>query len=113
MNMENENGGCLGNMAVGALGCGGCIVHLAIILAITCLLSKWLCDIDPDKTYSWYSGIWQGIWFFPNLIRSIFTDGLFKAENYTTGYNIWWWIMVIGQCLGILGGGASNSTSRY
>lgn len=105
--MENKENGCLSGLLVGTLGCGGCIVQLAIGLVITCLLAHWLCDINPEKTYTWYSGIWHGLWFFPNLIRSIFSNAEFKAQYYTTGYNIWWWIVVICQCLGILGGGAN------
>lgn len=106
--MENNRGECFGGLLAGALGCGGCLVQLAIGLLITCILANWLCDISPEKTYTWYSGIWQGLWFFPNLIRSLFTDAIFRAHYYTTGYNIWWWIVVVCQCLGIIGGGSTR-----
>lgn len=68
------------------------LIPFLIIYSILSLLSIWLCDIDVDKTYKWYSGIWHALWFIPNLIKCIFTDGLWKAEIFTTGYNIWWWI---------------------
>ena len=48
--------------------------------------------IDPDKTYTWYSGIWHGMFFISNFIRSWFTDVLYKAESYTEAYNVFWWI---------------------
>ena len=49
----------------------------------------WLfCDIDSDKYYTWYSGIWHGLFFIPNLLRSWFGDALYKANNYSTAYNV-------------------------
>lgn len=54
-----------------------------------------LCDIEPDKTYTWYSGIWHGMFFIVNIIRSMFTDALFKATDYTTAYNVFYWISAI------------------
>ena len=42
----------------------GCLLGLVIIIvefafgiAITCVLASWLCDIEPNEHYSWYSGI--------------------------------------------------------
>ncbi len=31
-----------------------------------------LCDIDPSKDYSWYHGIWHGMFFTINFVRSWF-----------------------------------------
>lgn len=91
------------------LGClcviGLVALSIAIGLGITCALAAWLCDIEPDKTYTWYSGIWQGLFCVPNWIRSFFYDGvLCKANTYTTAYNIWWWIMLIWTLLTIIAG---------
>ena len=74
-----------------------------IITVLTYMFIGWLlCDIDPDKHYSWYSGIWHGLFFIPNLLRSWFGDALYKATDYTTAYNVWWWITTISSCSSIL-----------
>ena len=55
-----------------------------------------LCPIDSERTYTWYSGIWHGIFWFPNLVMSIYSDSIhFKAPNCTTGYNIWFYITIV------------------
>lgn len=73
------------------------------------LLGRFLCDINAGDTYSWYSGIWHGLFFVPNVIwHWINSDILYKANDYTTGYNIWWWIFTIQSVLGTLFGGASG-----
>ena len=54
-----------------------------------------LCDIEPDTEYTWYSGIWHGLFFVINFIRSLFTDALYKAEEYTSAYNVFHWIFSI------------------
>lgn len=87
-------------------GIGLFAIYIAIGIGITCALAAWLCDIEPNKTYTWYSGIWQGLFCIPNWIRSFFySDVLCKADNYTTSYNIWWWIMFIWTLLVIVSGG--------
>lgn len=88
--------GCLGISCLRTLGC------LGISLMIIGIIAHWLCWINPHETYTWYSGIWHGLWFFPNLILSFFTNTLFKAEHYTTSYNLFWWATVVLQCSGIL-----------
>ena len=76
-----------------------------IIAVLTYMFIGWLlCDIDPEKYYSWYSGIWHGLFFIPNLLRSWFGDALYKATNYTTAYNVWWGITTIMSCLSLLFG---------
>lgn len=40
-------------------GIGLFIIYVAAGLGITCALAAWLCDIEPNKTYTWYSGIWR------------------------------------------------------
>lgn len=53
----------------------------------------------------WYTpGIWHGLFFIPNLVKSWFGDTLFKAESYTLAYNVWWWIVVVLQGVLILFG---------
>jgi hypothetical protein len=86
------------------LSIGAIIFYIGIFLAF-CLLSTKICFINPDKTYSWYSGIWHGIFVIPHWIVSWFSDDIYcKAPNSTTAYSIWWWISFIFIGLGILGG---------
>lgn len=80
-------------------------MRLIIFVVVSCLLSWWLCDIEPMKEYTWYSGIWHGIFFVGNFIRSLFSHALYKADFYTTGYNIWWWIATIHSVGGVIFGG--------
>lgn len=99
----------------------GCLLGLVIIfvefafgIAITCVLASWLCDIEPNEHYSWYSGIWHGLFCIPNWIRSFFdSDVLCKANTYTTWYNIWWWITFVWTLLGILFGGGNRTREQY
>ena len=70
----------------------GFIRYIVLYILVSCLVGWLLCNIDPDKTYTWYSGIWHGMFFIPNFIRSWFTDALYKAESYTEAYNVFWWI---------------------
>ena len=99
------------------LGCcftGGCcllsmLLHVIPMILIACLVASWLCNINLETTYSWYHGIWHGIFSIPNLIMHFFnSDILFKANHYTSAYNVWWWISsisVLGSIFGIFGGG--------
>ncbi len=61
--------------------------RILITVIVYCLFAWLLCDIDPNKCYSWLSGIWHGLFFIPNLIRSWFGDSIYKANHYITTYN--------------------------
>lgn len=51
------------------------------------LIAYFLCSIDPKNSYSWYFGIWHGLFWFPNVVMSLFSDSIFsKAPNSTTAY---------------------------
>ena len=65
------------------LGCLSIVICLAIPVAIACALAAWLCDIEPDKTYTWYSGIWHGLFCIPNWIRSFFDSECFVKPTTT------------------------------
>ncbi len=84
------------------------ILRFLITVLVYCFLGWLLCDIDPAKEYTWYSGIWHGLFFVVNLVRSWFTDALYKAEIYTTAYNVFYWIFSILSVLGLLGGVGST-----
>lgn len=73
-----------------------------IYIFVAALVGRFLCDIDINQVYTWYSGIWQGAFFVPNFIRHLIWDTPYKAELYTTGYNIWYWISSILSTLGFL-----------
>lgn len=85
------------------------LFYLGIIVGVGCLFAHWVCNIDPFETYSWYSGIWHGIFFIPNLVRSWFGDTLYKAELYTTGYNVFWWLTVVWMVMSIIISPFSNN----
>lgn len=71
---------------------------------IACLLAAiWFVNINSAELYGWYAGLVHGLFFLPNLVRHLFDgDVLFKATNYTIGYNITWWIATVGSCIGWL-----------
>ena len=73
----------------------GC-TRIFVFIFLSCFIGWLLCDIGPNKTYTWYSGIWHGMFFIPNFIRSCIGDALYKANEYTTAYNVWWWITTVG-----------------
>lgn len=77
-----------------------------ITILVAGFLGWLLCDIDIDKEYSWYSGIWQGSFFVPNFIRHLVWGTPYKAELFTTGYNIWYWILSITSTIGYIFGGS-------
>ncbi|MDD2344929.1 MAG: hypothetical protein PHY85_02180 [Bacteroidales bacterium] len=87
---------------------GTIIFYIGIFLAF-CLLSTKICYINPGKTYTWYSGIWHGIFIIPNWVVSWFADDVYcKAPNSTTAYSIWWWISFVFMGLGLIDGGNSR-----
>jgi hypothetical protein len=87
---------------------GTFLFYIGIFL-VFCLLSIKVCYINPDKLYTWYSGIWHGIFAIPHWIVSWFSSDIYcKAPNATMAYNIWWWICAIFTGISILGGGSSR-----
>ncbi len=94
--------GCL----LTSLGGFGCLLQFLIPIIIGIVAAYFLCNIDPEESYCWYHGIWHGIFIIPNWIRSWFDSDVYcKAPIATTGYVIWWWIMLIGI---ITSGGSSR-----
>lgn len=84
------------------------LMRIVITVIVYSLLGWLLCDIEPGETYSWYSGIWHGMFFVVNWVRSWFTDALYKADSYTAAYNVFYWIFSILSVLGLLGSGRRN-----
>lgn len=82
----------------------GTIIFYIGIFLIICLLSTKICYINPEKNYSWYSGIWHGIFVIPNWIASWFIDYTYcKAPKATTAYSFWWFTSFIFLGLGVFG----------
>lgn len=73
----------------------GWAFHYWLAILLFCFVGWLLCDINPGETYNWYSGIWHGWFIVPNFIRSLFSDALYKADYYSTAYNIFYWISSI------------------
>lgn len=93
----------------GLLGCCWALLgDIIITILIYCFVGWLFCDIDSEKTYSWYAGIWHGIFIIPNFVRSLFTDALYKAEHYTIAYNVFYWISGIMSVLTTIFGGGSR-----
>lgn len=74
-------------------------------ILVTCFFGWLLCDIDIEQTYTWYSGIWHGIFFVPNYVRYLIGDSPYKAESYTAAYNVFYWIFSILSTLSAIFGG--------
>ncbi|TCN68883.1 hypothetical protein [Acetobacteroides hydrogenigenes] len=105
--MEEEKGASLAII----LAIGSIVFYIGIFL-VFCLLSIKICYINPDKTYTWYSGILHGILVIPHWIISWFLDDIYcKAPNSTTAYSLWWWISFIFFGLIFLGGGRNCNQS--
>lgn len=86
------------------LSIGTTIFYIGVFLMF-CVLSTKICYINSDETYTWYSGVWHGIFVIPHWIVSWFSDDVYcKAPNSTTAYTIWWWISFVFIGLGMLGG---------
>lgn len=84
------------------LGCFLFGQRLLSLIIVTFILG-WLCDIDSEESYTWISGIWHGMCFTSNFILSCFSDDvLYKANRFTTAYNIWWWVFSIQTTFGVL-----------
>lgn len=83
-------------------------MRIIFIILFYCIVGWSFCDIDPAKEYTWYSGIWHGMFFVANFVRSWFMDSLYKAEIYTTAYNVFYWIFSILSVLGCVFGGSQR-----
>ena len=94
------------------IGLGTIIFYTGIFLTF-CLLTVNISYINPEKTYTWLSGIWHGIFVIPHWIASWFADDIYcKAPNSTTAYSVWWWITFIFVGLGIFAG-SGNRRERF
>ena len=84
------------------------MIRILLTILFYSFLGWLLCDINPDKTYGWFAGIWHGMFFIANWIRWLFTDALYKASDYTTAYNVFYWISSVLSVLAfVFSGGLS------
>lgn len=84
------------NNQKGSEGSGCLIIMLVGFVAALFGTASWLCHIENGVEYTWYSGIWQGLFVVENWIMNLFNSSvLYKATNYTPGYNVWYWITSI------------------
>ena len=70
-------------------------VESIICILYTSVLAVIACEIDAETTYTWYYGLWHGIFFVPNFLLYLVSDVPFKAELYSTAYNVFYWIFSI------------------
>lgn len=40
------------------------MIRIILTVLAYCFVGWLLCDIDPDKYYTWYSGIWHGLFLY-------------------------------------------------
>lgn len=74
-----------------------CIITIIIGVAYY-VAAYFFCHIDPEKTYTWYSGIWHGIFWFPNIVMSLFSDSIYaKAPHCTTAYTVFYFVTIIAS----------------
>ena len=66
----------------------GCLVMFIYVIG-TYLCAFFFCRIEPWETYSWYSGVWHGFFWFPNIVMSLFSDSIhIRATDASFGYYI-------------------------
>lgn len=86
------------------------MMRIIFTILIYVFLGWLLCDISPSKEYGWLAGIWHGMFFIVNWIRSWFWDTLYKAEIYTTVYNVLFWIFSTLSVMGLIFGSQKRNT---
>ena len=83
------------------------IIRFVISILVMCFLGWLLCDIDPSKDYSWYYGIWHGMFLPFNFVRSILFDNVYWIAQYHSGaYSVFFWIFGIPAALAEILGSA-------
>ena len=63
------------------------MIRIAITIIVYCFVGYLLCNIDCDKNCTQYSGIWYGLFFVTNFLRSWLGDAIYKVNYYNTAYN--------------------------
>lgn len=66
-------------------------------LIIFCVAAYYLASIDYSNEYSWYMGIWHAIFVVPNFLlhHCCDTNILYYAEEHTTAYSVFFWIIFV------------------
>lgn len=81
----------------------GPILVILTVIGSDIWLAWLICNIDATDSYSWISGIYHGLFIFPNFIRHLFDENiLWVAPNHTIAYTIFFWITVIISFMRIL-----------
>lgn len=74
------------------------VAFVGFFLGIGMIIASFLCNIHGGESYSWFSGIWHGLFAIPNYCRHFLNSSiLFKASDATIMYNVFWWIIFILQ----------------
>lgn len=81
------------------------MTRILITIIVYSVLGWLLCDIEPGHEYGWLAGIWHGMFFVANWIRSWFGDALYRADTYTGAYMVFYWIFAIGSVFSFFFGG--------
>ncbi len=62
-----------------------------------------ICQIDAYESYTWYSGIWHGLFFVPNILKNLFWHTPYQAVMCTTSYVVFFRLFSIISLLSCLG----------
>lgn len=80
----------------------GCLFPVIIGFAVLCYIATLICGIKEGENYIWYHGIWHGLFFPENWGMSFIFHTPYKAYDYTTAYNVFFWICAGLTTLGYL-----------
>ena len=70
-----------------------------LVLAIGC----WFWSLfDVNSGGGWWQGVWQGVAWPWNFVRSWFTGCLCKSPGGSTAYNIFFWLNAIPSTFGLI-----------
>ena len=76
---------------------------VTLIIWVAAFIVAWFYNFQPDYEYSWYWMFFHGWLIIPSWIYSWFIDTkLCKPELYTTAYNVFWWLSVIGVSISVV-----------
>ena len=79
------------------------IPWFTLLCWVAAFIVAWFYNFQPDYEYSWYWMFFHGWLIIPSWIYSWFIDTkLCRPELYTTGYNVLWWLTVIGVSISII-----------
>ncbi len=76
-----------------------CLIVLVLWIADAWILGR----IDPQQSYGWLSGCWQGTVVVPNYIMSLFDNTiLYKAAIHDSAYDVAYYVTVVALVISLI-----------